>query len=283
MSGHGTAGAAPSLVWSPSLGSFDFGTVSVGAVSSTHTFTVANPGPGGATLALANAVGADAANFTVTLSGCAIGDVLYENGTCNVIVQFAPGTAGAKTASVQIASSGSPPSPLVVNGTGMGGPTAGLAFSANALAFGEVRVNAQSAPQEIKLTSDGSGTLRVTDLTVTGPYTLQSRTCPAAPFDLPPGSDCTVTVNFDPSSTGSRAGVMSVTSNASGSPMTVTLDGQGQSAPDVSSGGCSLVDGNSPVDPTLWALVVTSVAVLARRHRARRVKPSEAQTERHDA
>jgi hypothetical protein len=269
--GHGTTSAAPVLVWSPLVSSAAFGAVNVGSLSTTQTATLSNQGPGGATLSLANAVGADASHFSVTLSGCSVGGVLYEGDTCQVILQFVPGSAGAKTANVQIASSGSPPTALVMTGTGMGGPTPQMSLSAASLAFGHVRVGAQSVPIQLHLSNSGANALHVSGIDVTGSYSMGSTTCPTLPFDLPAGAECSVAVSFSPTAEGTRTGNLRVTSDASPASVDVPLDGQGDAAPDVSGGGgCSLVEGDSPFDPTLWALVAGAVAVLAHRHRARR-------------
>ncbi|RZI86815.1 MAG: choice-of-anchor D domain-containing protein [Rubrivivax sp.] len=266
--GHGTAAAAPTLAWSPLVSSAAFGSVTVGTLSATQTVTLSNPGPGGATLNLVNAVGADAANFTVSLSGCAVGNVLYEGETCQVVLQFVPGSAGAKTANVQIASSGSPPTALTMTGTGLGGPTPQMTLSATSLAFGHVTAGAHSAPLELRLTSSGANALRVSSLQVSGQYSLQDKTCPTPPFDLPAGTECSVMVSFNPNAAGNHAGAVQVMTNASPASVDVTLDGQGDKAADVSSGGCSLVEGDSALDPTLWVLAFAAAGVLVHRRRA---------------
>ena len=282
--GAGTNAQAPVLTWLPTVSAVNFGTVAVGTFPApTQTIRVSNSGLGGVMLKVANAVGTDPTNFTVTLSGCAVGSVLYEGSTCDVIIGFVPGSAGAKTAYVQIGSSGSPPTEVVLSGSGLGDPSTGLSLSSSVLAFGGIRVNAQSAPQEITLTSNGVDALHVTALAVTGPYTVSNRTCPATPFDLAPGADCTVTVSFDPTTNGTGAGTLSVTSNAPSTTMTVALDGQGEAAPDVTSGGCSLATGQAPTDPTLWALVLAAAAVLARRRLTRQSDSAAVHNERRKA
>ena len=107
----------------------DFGSVSAGSVSAAQTVTVLNQGPGGATLTLLNAVGGDAASFSVVGGTCAIGTALFEGATCTISVQFAPGSSGTKTAQVQIASTGSFPPVLTLTGVGLAGPNPSLALS----------------------------------------------------------------------------------------------------------------------------------------------------------
>jgi trimeric autotransporter adhesin len=239
--------------------------VAVGSPSAPRTVTVSNQGPGGATITLVNAVGADAAQFTVTPLTCAVGDVLYEGSSCNLSVVYAPGFPGARSAQLQFASTGSPPTALSLTGVGSGGPTPMAALSDTTLSMGTVHVGARSAPVEVTLTSSGSGPLQVTATTINGPYTVSSKTCPALPFELPSGSRCVLTVSYQPTAKGVQAGALTVTSNAANGPHTVALSGQGEAAVDVSSGGCSLAKGDSLLDPTLWLLALAAVAVLWRR------------------
>ena len=55
-------------------------------------------------------------------------------------------------------------------------------------------------------------------------------------------------------------------------PASTPLTGDGVEPADLSSGGCTLSDGASVFDPTLWALVVAALAGLAYRRRVRRVE-----------
>ncbi len=265
LTGRGTTAAAPVLVWSPLISTLDYGNVAVGSPSAVQTATVSNQGPGGATISLINIVGVDAAQFSVS-PACAAGQVIYEGETCVLSLQFTPGLPGARTAQVQFASSGSPPTTLTLSGTGMGGPTPLLSWSQPSLAFGQVRVGASATPQEIALTSSGSSPLQVTAMAATGPYSVTNKTCPAMPFELPSGSSCVVTVTFLPTAEGSSQGALTLTSNAGGVVVPVTLEGQGQAATETSSGGgCTTANGPAHRDPTLWLLAVAAGSMLWRR------------------
>ncbi len=272
VQGRGVASAAPVLAWTPAVTTLSFGAQAVGGASAVQTATLTNQGPGGATITLVNAIGSDAANFSVTLSGCAVGGVLYEGDTCDVQVQFVPSGAGAKTATVQFASTGSPPTTVSLTGTGSGGPLADVSLSQSVLAFGTVRQGARSEPQAVVLSSSGSSSLHVTAASVTGPYALDAQGCPAMPFDLPVGASCTLMVSFEPTATGSSAGNLTITSNAVASSIDIVLGGQGEPAPKASSGGCSISSGESAFDPTLWALVLGAVGVLVYRRRQARLE-----------
>jgi hypothetical protein len=270
LHGRGTAAVVPSLVWEPLVSRIDFGQVTAGSVSATQSATLRNRGPGGATLALLNAIGVDAAAFSVAAGDCQIGQTLFEGQSCRIDFSFAPATAGTKTATVQVAGSGSAPSDLVLNGVGLGGPNPGLALSTASLSFGTVRLGSQSAPIEVTLSANGSGVVRVLSLIVSEGWVLQNKSCPAAPFTLQAGSECTVTLSFSPRAGGAATGQLTVSSDAqSGSTRQVTLSGTGEAPADLSSGGCSISRGGDGFDPTLWLLALLAAAGLVYRRQRR--------------
>ena len=270
LRGRGTATIVPVLVWSPAATRLDFGQVSAGTVSATQSVILLNQGPGGVNLTVLNAVGTDAAAFSVTAGTCEIGKPLFAGSTCRIDVRFAPASAGDKNASVQIASTGSFPPTLTLHGNGLGGPSPSLAVSATALTFDAIRIGTQSVPTEVTLSSNGSGVVRVTGMVVSGPFAMQNKTCPSAPFTLQAGAECTVTVTFVPQAEGDAPGLLSVSTDASPALREVALSGKGEAKADVSSGGCSIGTGDSLADPTLWVLSLLAVAALLYRQRARR-------------
>ena len=270
LAGRGTAAAIPILEWtSPALTRLDFGPVSAGTVSATQSVTFVNRGPGGVNLSVINAIGLDAAAFSVSTSGCSVTVPLFQDIPCRVDIIFAPGSSGSKSAALQIISSGSAPATLTLTGTGLGNPATGLALSATAMTFDAIRVGAQSAPAELTLSGTGAGAVNITGLQISGPYVLQSKTCATAPFSLAAGSSCTMTVTFEPNSEGSAAGMLRVTNDATPAVREIALNGTGQAKADVSGGGCSIASGDTLADPILGALVLLAIAALAHRRRTR--------------
>jgi trimeric autotransporter adhesin len=272
LRGNGVAFTVPALRWQPAVGELDFGNVSAGNLSAVQTATLVNDGPGGATVTLVNAVGPDGVLFPVVGGSCTPGTVLLAGGSCTVQFRFAPTAAGARSATAQVASTGSVPPTLRLVGAGFGGPTAELALSVPSLAFPATRLGARSAPLDLVLTSNGAGALRVGALAATGPFTLASGDCPPTPFTLAPGSRCTVSVSFTPAAEGAANGRLTITSDAaSGATREVALSGDGEAEPELSSGGCSIVRGDrAATDPTLWLLLAGAIAALAWRRRGRR-------------
>jgi hypothetical protein len=267
LEGVGSASALAVLVWSPAVTQIDFGAVSAGSVSAIQSATLLNQGPGGVNLTVLNAIGADGASFAVIGGTCAIGVPLFQGDTCRVDFAFAPGSSGNKTATVQVASTGSFPPALSLIGVGLAGPNPSLAMSASALAFESIRVGAQSLPQDVRLTSSGSGLVGIQSIDVTGPYAIQSTTCPIAPFSLQPGAECTISVSFRPNAEGASTGTLHITTDAAPVDRIVSLSGSAEAEPNLSNGGCSIAGGATLLDPTLWLLALLAAIVLVQRQR----------------
>ena len=269
LRGVGTTAAVPVLSWVPAVTALDFGTVSAGSLSPVQSVTLKNLGPGGVNLTVLNAIGNDASSFSVVGGTCVVGTSLFDGQTCQVDLRFAPGASGAKTASLQVASTGSFPPAVTLSGLGLAGPNPSLTLSATALAFETTRVGAQSLPATVRITSAGSGVVTVSAMTVTGAWTMQSTTCPALPFTLPAGTTCTVAVAFVPTGSGASVGSLKITSDAAPLQREVALSGSAEQPTEVSSGGCTVgttaVGGGSAPDPLLWLMVLAAAAVLAGR------------------
>jgi len=82
--------------------------------------------------------------------------------------------------------------------------------------------------QAIIVTNTGTDTLTVTQDTLTGAqFSISGVT---VPLNLSPGSKATVTVSFSPTSPGSASGNISILSNASSTPVSISLSGTGVAA-----------------------------------------------------
>jgi hypothetical protein len=108
-----------------------------------------------------------------------------------------------------------------------------LSVSPTSINFGNVTVGS-SATQTATLTDTGSGSVVVSGETVTG--TGFSTSGLSVPLTLAGGQSATFTVKFAPAAAGPATGTISVASNATNSPATVSLSGTG-----VSPGGSLLL------------------------------------------
>lgn len=272
LSGSGTLAAVPVLEWVPAVTQFNFGAVSVGAISPVQSATLHTAGPGGVTLTLINSVGVDASMFAAgstapDAGACNAGRVLFQGQDCRVDVRFAPGANGIRSATLQVVSTGSAPSQLTLLGTGLSGPLPSMTLAPTALKFDTARVGSTSAPLEVAIQSAGAGALTVQSLSTSGPFRMEPRTCLSPPFTLQGGSACTIAMVFAPESEGDASGALTVVSDASSTSQRVVLSARAEARAQVSGGGCSISDGRSPADPTLWVLVLLAAGVLLYRRR----------------
>ena len=85
-------------------------------------------------------------------------------------------------------------------------------------------VGIASAPQSVTVTNSGTGALSLTGIATSGSAFTQNNNCGSS---LAASSTCTIVVIFTPTATGTAAGTLSVSDNASDSPQTVALSGTG--------------------------------------------------------
>ena len=127
---------------------------------------------------------------------------------------------------------------------GQAPPTLTLNSNVGLFFFGRVNTGALSPNTVITISNGGTGSVLVTNVTVTGAnasdFTLVGTTCINA--SLTSVGTCTATVRFNPVAVGTRTANLTVTDNAAGSQHLVVLRGTGldPSLPNKAAG---------PVDP----------------------------------
>jgi hypothetical protein len=184
-----------------------------------------------------------------------------QNATFNV--KFAPTVGGSVTGTISIITNAwGPTISISLSGTGTGtAPVDGL--SPTSLAFGNQPVGTTSTAQTATLSNTGNAALSITSLVLAGTNAsnfAQTNTCGSS---VAAGANCTISVTFTPSASGSRTASVSITDNATGSPQTVSLSGTGTqtagtgSAALASLSPTSLAFGNQPIDMTSTAQTVT--------------------------
>jgi hypothetical protein len=144
--------------------------------------------------------------------------------SCTFNFTFAPGTADIGTSHGIFVANSIVGTSLYVDlyGTGVA-PAPVVSLSPPSLVFSPQIVRKPSAPQIVTLTNVGNAVLTLTAVTATGDF-VQHNNCPAL---LNPGSSCAISIIFVPSSYGSRAGTVSISDNAGGSPQSIGLSGTG--------------------------------------------------------
>jgi hypothetical protein len=143
---------------------------------------------------------------------------LAANSTATLNVHFGPSTAGAASAQLDITSNspGSPSTTVQMTGTGVAAAppvaVAGLTVSSSTVAFGNVAVGTTST-QSVTLTSSGTAAVIVSGATLSGTgFTMSGATFP---LTLSAGQTATLSLQFDPATSGAATGNLTITSDAS--------------------------------------------------------------------
>jgi len=236
----------PNLVITPAP--FNFGTQPVGAMSAPQTFTLTNNTSATVTFTSIAAVGVSPAantDFAVASDTCSPSGVAA-GAQCTVTVTFTPAAAGARTGTLVFTDS-DVNSPQNVGLSGTGSATApGVGLAPTSLAFGNQALTTTSAAKTVTLTNTGTAALTINSIAASGDFAETSTgaaACPITPATLAAGANCTISVTFTPTALGARAGTLTITDNAGGSPHTVPLTGTGTGAPDFGLTGPASVQG----------------------------------------
>ncbi len=204
----------PSAIVSLSPASLTFGSQLVGTTSSAQTITFSNGGS--VTLALSS-IAADG-DFTQT-SNCPAS--ILAGGQCSIQVTFRPTAAGTRAGVLTIADD-APGSPHWVTLSGTGTQPV-MSLSTSGLTFADQGVGTASAPQAVAVSNLGTAPLEIDGISVGGDFEAANN-CSSA---VAPGGSCSIQVRFRPTVLAPRAGTLEISHNASGSPSTVSLAGQG--------------------------------------------------------
>jgi hypothetical protein len=135
---------------------------------------------------------------------------------CTVSVRFTPFAGGPRSGKVTI-SSNSGIATVDLSGNGVGA----LTLSTSSFNFGNQRVGI-ATQTTVSVSNAGSGDLGISGITSTGSNFSSTHDCPAS---LSSGSNCTITIVFNPSARGIRFGATTV--NSEGVPYIITLSGNG--------------------------------------------------------
>jgi hypothetical protein len=208
------AGTQPGLASTPA--SVSFGKVVVGATGSVSV-NLSNTGSASVTISQASVTGT---GFTIV--GSPNGQTIQAGQSLSFTAQFLPTSVGNATGTISVASN-APNSPMTVALTGVG-TQAGLGVSPAAVNFKGVVVGS-SGTATLNLSNTGSAAVTISQASVTGTgFTISGL---AAGLTIQPGQNSSFTAQFQPTSTGSASGNVSVSSNSPNSPMTIALTGTG--------------------------------------------------------
>jgi hypothetical protein len=184
-----------------------------GGATSTCTVTLSGPAPaGGIVVTLASGIPGVAsvpASVTVpagSVSATAAVQTSAVTAPAVAVINAVAGTTRTATLTVN-------PPPIITIGPG-------------SLSFANQPVGTPSGAQTVTLQNTGLVPLTIGGITTSGDFG-RTTTCPIGPATLAPGASCTISVTFTPTAAGPRAGVLTITSDAPGSPNVIPLSGNG--------------------------------------------------------
>ena len=273
LKGLSTATAStPVLAWQTGgVTTLQFDSADVGKTSASKSVTLVNQGTSAVNFTALEADGNDKAQFMVTAdSTCKVGTSLAQGASCQVVVAFAPTTAGSKSATLRIASNATAPATMTLSGVGNAVSTGSGLLWVDFKSLGFMAgTNSASAAQTLTVKNAGSAPITLSGIVTSSPFQVVNAAtggC-AVPQQLAAGASCVLSVVFNgPQTAGDSTGTL-VVSSASGESVTVTLTGRSVATNVGGSGSDDKDSGGGAAAP--WALLglLLAGAVLSPRRR----------------
>ena len=224
---NGTGLPAVSLTFNP--GAINFGTIKPGT-SASQTLTITNPS--NAPVYFEQTLFAGESDFAVTATNCP-GDEAFLNGnsSCSLTISFTPSEGGPRSANLAFQDNAAHSPQVIFLGGAGAQPTRTLAFYPLLTGFGNQNVGSSSAALQINVTNTGNSPVNFNSVAINGAnatdFAISANTCTEYPTPLLEGSECGISVIFTPTASGPRQASLTLTSNAGGSPQSLTLVGNG--------------------------------------------------------
>jgi len=202
-----------------------FGNVPQATPSAARNFTVKNNQSVALSISSIGFTGSNPSDFS---SGGTCGSTLAAHASCTISVMFTPSLIGAESAALTVNESAPPPyNTLTASLTGAG--IAQVAVSPTSITYGPQKVGTTSGARIVNLKNNLSTALSIGGFTFTGAdpsdFAVSTNTCGAS---LAAKSNCTASVVFKPTATGTRTATLNVNDSANNSPQTVSLTGTGE-------------------------------------------------------
>jgi len=167
----------------------------------------------------------NSAEFAITSSSC-IGSVA-PGASCSFSVTFTASAAGARSATIGIASTGAgSPQSIALTGSGTSVPTPGALAVPATYVFAGQAVGVASAPQTLTLTNTGGSMVGISSVSSSNAaeFATSASTCIG---NIAAGGSCSFAVTFTPSAAGARSATIAIISDGVGSPQSVSISGNG--------------------------------------------------------
>jgi Cep192 domain 4/HYDIN/CFA65/VesB-like, Ig-like domain/Abnormal spindle-like microcephaly-assoc'd, ASPM-SPD-2-Hydin len=201
--------------------SVSFGTVTTGN-SNSQPIVISNAGNAGLTISQFSVTGT---GFSTT--GLTAPLTIQAGGSATFNAVFKPSSTSSVSGSISLVSN-APTSPMSISLSGTGGSaTYSLSVSPSSLAFGSIAVGT-NASQNVSLTNTGTSNITISGVNLKGSGFSGSGV--NSGLILTPHQTATLSVTFDPTTSGAVAGSVTITSNAANSPQLVSLSGTGSAS-----------------------------------------------------
>jgi hypothetical protein len=191
--------AAPAMTLNPT--SLTFAAQAVATASAAQTITVINSGNASLSITQITPTG----DFNET-DNC-IGSAIAIGSSCIIQVEFLPTLTGTRTGVLTIygnVAGGQATASL----TGVGTTAATILLDPITMSFSSTNVGAASAAKNITISNTGGVTATLQSPVVTGDFILSANTCNST---LASNAGCTVSIEFQPTASGTRTGTLSIT------------------------------------------------------------------------
>ncbi|WP_353072832.1 choice-of-anchor D domain-containing protein [Tunturiibacter gelidiferens] len=195
---------------------FTFSSTEVGVLSAAQTMTVSTPSGGPVSIQFSN----DGYNndFPLNPGTCAT------QTPCQISVSFKPSKTGSDYADYLVTDLVTAQTTLfTVYGSGGVGS---VSLSSSSLTFAARDIGTTSISQTVTLTNTGDATLTISGETFSGAnvgdFPIEGNTCGSS---LAGGANCTLTISFDPTASGTRSAILQIMTNAASSPDNIQLMG----------------------------------------------------------
>lgn len=201
--------------------SITFAATPVGATSTVSKITLTNNTGVSITLGTP-AISVTGPFLTTAATTCTSGLVVANLGTCIIDAEFKPTTVGYASGTLSVSDTDvTSPQTVALSGTGTA-----MRFSPASINFGSV-AKGQQVSSTVSLINGGTTTVTISGYDMAGANSSDFTYSSPCGTTLAGGASCTLTMYFDPSTTGAEKATFKVFDSSPGSPQTLALSGTG--------------------------------------------------------
>jgi Abnormal spindle-like microcephaly-assoc'd, ASPM-SPD-2-Hydin len=289
LSGTGTTvtppNGTPAISFSPM--SLAFGTQKLNMPSAAQTVTLTNSGTAALSITGLSLSGTNAADFAVGGGTCAAGSSVAAGASCTAQVKFTPTAAGARSASLDVASNATGAHSVALSGTGTSDTNGLIELTQNGLVIDKIQLEDNGTHAHILIKNNSSKSIKVAKISFVNAanYQIEDQ---CSGRTLRPGARCEIEMEYKGPKSSSHAedkiDAMTITTDE-GATMSMPIEVKASDvaaatlpsavadgATPKAGGGCT-IGGDDQADLSQLAMLLVAAGVLvARRRKALRSK-----------